>query len=94
MIVFRLGPKRSRSTATDQLLAVAGSCLPMSFVRDNSIKCWVNYIAPEVPPLKLFLHITNLSFQYKLPHAFQVSESAPDTVPDADNNIAFVLPGE
>lgn len=52
MIVFRLGPKRSRSTATDQLLAVAGSCLPMSFVRDNNIKRWVNYIAPK----------------YKLPH--------------------------
>ena len=35
----------------NQLLAVAvaGSCLPMNFVRDPNIKRWVNYIAPEVP---------------------------------------------
>ena len=29
-------------------VAVAGSCLPMNFVRDPNIKRWVNYIAPEV----------------------------------------------
>ena len=57
MIVLRLRPKRSRSTAIDQLLAVAGSCLPMSFVRDNNIKRWVNYIAPEVPLIEIiFTH--------------------------------------
>ena len=35
----------------DQLLAVAvaGSCLPMNFVRDSNIKNWVKYIAPQVP---------------------------------------------
>ena len=35
----------------DKLLAaaVAGSCLPMNFVRDPNIKNWVNYIAPQVP---------------------------------------------
>lgn len=40
----------------NQLLAVAvaGSCLPMNFVRDPNIKRWVNYIAPEVPYLDLF----------------------------------------
>ena len=29
-------------------VAVAGSCLPISFVRNHNIKKWINYIAPQV----------------------------------------------
>ena len=47
----------------NQLLAVAvaGSCLPMSFVRDKNVKRWVSYIAPQVPQLEFCLHILNVS---------------------------------
>ena len=29
-------------------VAVAGSCLPLNFIRDPNIQHWVNYIAPQV----------------------------------------------
>ena len=47
----------------NQLLAVAvaGSCLPMSFVRDKNIKRWVSNIAPQVPQLEFCFHILNAS---------------------------------
>ena len=71
MIVLRhLGPKRSRSTATSSwLLHLQDPVYRWALLGTTTS----TILLRRYPTLRLFLHIVNLSFQYKLPHVKKLS---------------------